>query len=546
MSVAAEVWIVDDGEKVKEDAASVPDALEKPLRLFGYQAETVAFQVVVHAGDAPATATVEVEGFRTERFVEHFVDVRRASGGKYPRESLGWAAGSGPTGSFTGRVPDALIPVEHAPPWRPYPLAVAPRRNGIVWVDVELPRAAGVHRGTVVVNAERIPLEIEVAARALPERPVATMLFDDAENLKRRLGTDVEAELWKLLRRHRLTPLHVASTPEDVDRQRAALDGSLYGGKGDGVLAIGAYGDLGEPTPEKLETVLAIGDRLGPLLETTDTFVYAVDEDCESPYGPAWKALLAATRHAKRIRVAWTCSKDPGAQGVDIPIQLGTYDVAKAKAARAQGKEVWIYNGQQPHTGTFLLDAPAIAPRVNGWIQGVHDIPRWFYWEVGFWYDGNRGGHGPYDPFVTAETFHDADGDWANGDGVLVYPGRQVDRFTEHSLGWDGVLPSIRLKNWRRGVQDAGYVQYARIVDRAAADAIARRVLPAVLAEAKEGRPATWSEEGRPFREGRRALFDLAERKTEPPPPKRSGCGHGCGTALFGLFVLRWRRKRQV
>ncbi len=209
----------------------------------------------------------------------------------------------------------------------------------------------------------------------------------------------------------------------------------------------------------------------------------------------------------RRVRVAWTCDADPASQPVDIPILHATFDAEAAERARERGKEVWVYNGERPFSGTFLLDAEAVSPRVNGWLGAVFGVGRWFYWESTFWYDDNKGGHGAVDPFVTAETFHNADGDHADGDGVLVYPGRQVDLFQEHSAGVAGVFPSIRLKNWRRGVEDAGYYQLAHLRSPARAEAIARRLLPRVASAAKEGEGASWSSRGAAFFEARRELL---------------------------------------
>jgi hypothetical protein len=104
------------------------------------------------------------------------------------------------------------------------------------------------------------------------------------------------------------------------------------------------------------------------------------------------------------------------------------------------------------------------------------------------------------------------------GDGVLVYPGKQLDLFREHSLGFDGVLPSIRLKNLRRGIEDAGYLQLARAADPAAAGAIARKLFPRILAEARPGAPPSWPADGRPFLEARRALSQLIAFGADPGP----------------------------
>jgi len=575
------VWAVDDGEKIKQDAA--PSGMAsgtgnpvwspgQPIRLFAMKNETVAFQIVVAADgsrldgvtvelDALATDTAKIAnapgatdptryvGRPIERFVEHFFDVPRASGGKQPGESLGWAPGSGPSaGKWTGKIPDALIPVEVAPSWSPYPMSVAPHANGILWIDVTVPRsqAPGLYKGTVVVKASgnpalqlaSLPVELEVVDVTLPERPVRTMLYYARSELDRRIGGGegkaeaAEQHLLRLFHRHRVSPMHGAMTADEVTRLRPMLDGSFYTassgyegaleGMGDGVLSLGTYGGFGAPDATKLHAVEAIADVLAKssLFATTDTFVYAIDEDCASTHGATWKSLLAGSSNAnvKKVRVAWTCSTDPTKQPVDIAIQAGTFDAKKTAQARAMGKEVWSYNGHAPQTGAVLTDTPAVSMRVNGWLSGMFDIGRWFLWETTFWYDDNRGGRGPYDPFATGETFHNADGDYSMGDGVLVYPGKQVDLFTSHSIGMDGVVASIRLKNWRRGIEDAGYYQLAYAADPKRAEAIAKSLLPSVLSAAKDGQPPSWSDAGKPWFDGRKALLALVPRGTNGGP----------------------------
>jgi len=75
------------------------------------------------------------------------------------------------------------------------------------------------------------------------------------------------------------------------------------------------------------------------------------------------------------------------------------------------------------------------------------------------------------------------------GDGVLLYPGRQRDRFGEHSVGLLACCldpsgePAPRHPG--RGLSLAG----AR-AHRAEASAIARALLPRILAEANPARPS--------------------------------------------------------
>jgi MYXO-CTERM domain-containing protein len=607
------VWVIDDGEKIQRDATNtVFERGEQnpiwspgePARLFALRNETIALQVVVEADDSPLDAvTVELAELATpsnatlaggiERFVAHFVLVRRASGGKTPGESLGWEAGSGPRPATVGLVPDALIPVDAAPAFSPYPMHIAPRSNGIVWIDVSVgpDQAPGTYRGTIAVRSSplpsgvrhsvsarralaTIPVELEVVDAVLADRPVATAVYYDAQDLARRVGPGAEPQLWSLLHAHRIAPLHEATSPTDVDRQLAALDGSLYTpergylgparGVGDGVLAIGAYGALGAPNAAALARVAAVADRIAArgLFDTTEVVLYAADEDCSSPWGAGWRALLQGSDDpsVRRVRVAWTCSEDPAEQPVDVPILFAAYDPVRAGAARARGKQTWVYNGVLPRTGSFLLDDDAVSPRVNGWLSGVYDIPRWFYWESTHW----TAEHGriAVDPFAYPE-FRNDDGDWANGDGVLLYPGAQKDAFVEHSIGLEGVLPSIRLKNWRRGIEDAGYLRMARQRDREHAEAVARRLLPAAFAEAKTGKPAAWSPRGQAFFEARRALLAIALGRTPlarglgtapavdgaeaagPADPGATGAG-AVLLVVAGLALVRRRRPRSV
>ena len=589
-SAAPNVWVIDDGEKIKRDATSLPLATGagnpvwspgKPIALFGLRNETVAFQVVVGAdttaldgvtveldaltgpsgatikNDAGATDPTKFVGRNIERFVENFFDIKRASGGSNPLESLGWVSGSGPApGTYLGFEPDALIPIEVAPTWAPYPMKIAANQNGIVWIDVSIGKAQpiGKYTGIVVVKSSSatlatIPLELEVASPVLPDRPIETMLYYDRSELDRRIGGGDAAELhlWQLLHRHRLTAMHGAMKASDLDaRLTSALDGSAYTNAkgydgpgvslGDGLLSLGTYGGYGAPSTSTLADVAGVADAMASkgLLSTTDVFVYAIDEDCSSPYGKSWMDLRNGSSDAnvKKVRIGWTCSTDVTVQPVDLVIQFSAdFNPAKTATARAAGKKVWVYNGARPQTGSFLTDDDAISLRANGWISAMNDTGRWFYWETTFWYDDNRGGKGAYDPFTTPETFHNTSGDYCEGDGVLVYPGKQIDVFTDHSVGLNGVIASIRLKNFRRGAEDAGYLQLARAVDAAKTDAIAKGLIPKALA-GSSGKPS-WASAGKPWFDARKALYDLLP-KDAPPPPGDSGVIDGGPTSDSG------------
>ena len=565
---APSVWVVDDGEKIRQDDTSSPFERGdqnpvwrpgEPVRLFAMRNESVAVQVVVEADTSPLDSVsvdlVELDGpggaqmlddpcgspaapGAIERFVEHFVLVRRASGGRTAGESLGWVEGSGPTpGRWTGHVPDALVPVCVAARWVPYPLRIEPRQNGIVWIDLNVPRHAppGLYAGAILVQNDgrrlaALPVELTVVDAALPDRTVDAALYYDPAELERRVGGAAERQAWALLHAHRIAPLHDAISEADVWRQRGALDGTLYTldhgyagpapAQGDPVLSLGAYGAFGDPSDAtQLEvTRIARAIAAAKLFEKTEVFLYADDERCSSTRGVRWSEWLRSARDEdlRRVRVAWTCSRDPASQPVDIAIVDSAHylptDGARNDASDAKRSRAWVYNGVLPYSGTFLLDADAVSPRVNGWLSAMFHVPRWFYWEATYWY-GKRG-QAPLDPFAEPESFHNEDGDWANGDGVLLYPGRQIDHFADHSLGFDGVIASIRLKNWRRGIEDAGYLELARAADRERADAIARALIPAAFGAAVPGAAPSWGARGAPFFAARRALLDVVLGRT--------------------------------
>ncbi|MGM0576054.1 MAG: sugar-binding protein [Myxococcota bacterium] len=567
-SAAPSVWAVDDGLKVERSATSLPAetgvdnpvwAPGEPVRLFSLRNETIAFQVVVEADAAGLSGvTVDLDGLTgpngetlanapgatdpthfvgrpIERFVEHYFTIDRESGGPWAG-SLGWEGGAEPPGDWTGEVPDALIPVEVAPSWSPYPMEVPAHRNGAIWIDVTVPadQPAGLYTGDVVVAANgstlaTLPVELRVHDATLPDWPVKTMLYFNPANLTRRMGSDsgllAQDHLLQLLHRHRLTPLHSAMTETDASSMMSALDGSLYTaaqgyegpaeGRGDDVLALGVYGAYGAPDSGDLANVEAIADLLANagVLPGMDVFVYPMDESCGHAWGYDWRTLLDGSANPnvqQHVESGWTCSSSPDGQPVDIVMHLAShYDPAEADAAEDIGKRVWAYNGVRPYTGSMLTDANAVSPRVNGWLSEMFGVDRWFYWQSTYWNDWNAGGYGAYDPFVEPETFHNTWDEWANGDGVLVYPGRQVNDFTEHSVGMDGVIASIRLKNWRRGVQDAGYLQLARAADPAAADAVADGLIPAAFSGATGGQQPAWSVEPTAWHQARADLLDV-------------------------------------
>jgi hypothetical protein len=581
-SAAPDVVIVNDEVRVRRaDAARARQigrvvATEKDdVALTALRGETVAFQVVVIAGDAAIehpTVTVEAFGRHSDGapgpfadvFREHYLRVdRRSRNERRPDESLGWEPRARPADDQTlGDVPDALLPPgeDGAPPLsRP---AVPARETGAFWVDLFVPEtsqpgeyaAVAVVRGDGVVLA-KLTVRLTVRAPILPYRATGAFAYYEPTRLESRIGDGlaVERQLWQLLHAHHIDALAPLARASDVERLRAAYDGTLFtaaeGYVGPGarvppsVVALGAYGALGEPSEDALARVDAMAAALPAAID--DVFVYAIDEQCHSPLAANWRTALSTRPAAARVRVGQTCDAPPARQAADVTIvPAQAFARAMPAEARAAGRRAWIYNGELPHTGTLLLDADPRGLVADGWISAAFGIERWFYWESTFWDDDNAGGHGAIDPFATAESFHNKSGDAALCDGLLVYPGRQRAPFAAGSFGAPRVLPSLRLKALRRGIEDAGLVALAA---REHADDVARivaRALPAALDEARPDRPAAWDAPGATFVTARDALRALASNAAPMAPAEVRAAFEALAATRVRTISLPARRLR--
>lgn len=90
----------------------------------------------------------------------------------------------------------------------------------------------------------------------------------------------------------------------------------------------------------------------------------------------------------------------------------------------------------------------------------------------------------------------DDDMDYTNGDGVYFYPG-QMPFYPEESRGVNQVFPSIRLKNIRRGQQDAVIMKMAEDkIGKGQVSQIISPVVPRALSEVDMSEEVPWSQSG--------------------------------------------------
>ncbi len=444
--------------------------------------------------------------------------------------------------------PEVAIPLEIAGDFD-----VAARSNQAVWVDITVPRdaPAGVWEGALRVSvgeaSRAIPVRLLVRDFRLPDDPAAqTMVFtghadlsarylghpepaDDAERAKARLIRDRHH---LLARRHRVT-LFDANPSYDGQPRRDApsaewlprLNGSLfsaahgYAGPGEnlgnGLFVIGAYGSWtwkAEGRDGMWSHLDAWARWFRVHAPATEVLLYLIDESDDYPQIESWARWIhenpgpgASIRSFATLplpeAVAHTPSLDIAASTIAVA-DTARWDQAAAAHRASPTARVGMYNGRRPASGTFATEDDGVALRQLAWAQAKHAVWRWFFWESTYYTD-TQGGGGAGDVITEARTFGakterdpvlgETGWRYTNGDGVLFYPGTD-HVFPKHSMGLDGPMASLRLKHWRRGIQDAGYLALAREKDPAATARVVESLVPRVLWEVGVDDPAdpTW------------------------------------------------------
>ena len=427
--------------------------------------------------------------------------------------------------------PELAIPLEWAGPLR-----VAAGTNQAVWIDVYVPRDAepGVWTGEVSIShaggSETLPVSLEVLDLSLPDAPaLGTLLYQN----RTQVGDRYVGETWpsdpevvarvdaiedrhhQLAHRHGITLIgadwQAGFAPSAAWNRR--LDGTLYTpaagyrgpgeGHGNEVYSVGTYGSWGWWTGTSDAELQALADGWDDWFEANhpavDRFLYLIDESILYSATEAWAAAVDAAPGGGLPTFATASMLEGPGQIPSLDTACtwakGTGDPALWEAALdwygQPGRERCLYNAARPWTGSFATEDDGTALLATAWTQHKLGIDRWFFWESTY-YDNSQGGTGDTNVFQQAHTFGGDTGpdevvgrtgwNYSNGDGVLFYPGTDL-RFPEESYGIDGPIASLRLKHWRRGLQDGQYLALAAAIDPDATAALVAERIPSVMHE---------------------------------------------------------------
>ncbi len=414
--------------------------------------------------------------------------------------------------------------------------------NQSIWGDIYIPQdvPAGDYTGIMAITEDgrltwRIPIILRVRNFALPDLPNArTMLYLSRECINDRYlgennaypesGTSVHTQSleladrhFQLAHRHKISLIDEQFELEEMDEAWVArLNGELFTpaegydgigvGTGNNVYSIGTYGSWpwqdGNQAEMWANTDAWVNWFDAQAFTTpTDYFLYLIDESDDHDQIEQWAQWIEVNPGPGRRLMSMATIDLPTAAAetpsLDVPTSwssMGLADVwqnAVDNYAANPDKQFYMYNSNRPGSGSFALEDEGVALRELAWGQYKKGIDRWFYWESTY-YQSYPGNTGQTNVFQQAQTFGDFDGfddvlgetgwNYVNGDGVLFYPGTDT-RYSDENYGMPGPFASLRLKLWRRAIQDVDYLALAAAIDPARTAQIVNRVTPKVLWE---------------------------------------------------------------
>lgn len=485
------VWVIDSLERVGQRDLPGPS---RSATISAGRGEYEPFQIVIRAppggltnafvtaSDLVGPAGHKIAASQLALFRERYVRVAVSS--RDPKK------GNRPLGP--GWYPDALIPFVTPEGTNPFavPFAVAPGSNQPIWLEVYVPRGspAGMYAATITVSSDQgsttVPLTLKVWNFDLPLTPSFKSCVGLGDN-----ETYLDKKYEELLLSHRLAPRVIrASDAQDLmGRFGLPVTGLRFWPSNHGCAMNGS------------PSVEALREAAASYPAGLDLLVYSADEiqgfPCLFPTVKAWARNIHQTKARSLVTVPPTrdlLDDGTGRSAVDIwvvlPKLFNPSDEA-FRAARRMGNEIWAYTAlvQDTYSPKWLIDFAPINYRIMpGFLSQSLDVTGLVYWSTALW----KG-----DPWNDVD-YVDSDGDHNQGEGLLIYPGRNV--------GVKGGVASMRLKWVREGIEDYEYVQ---LLKEAGRGDFARQVARSVGADWQH-----WTKDPAALQEARRRLGEELDR----------------------------------
>lgn len=470
--------------------------------------------------------------------------------------------------------PDALVPnhgrcsVSATPIFNATNLDLEVGDNQSFWFDVYVPKTlpVGTYNQSISITVEgattTVPIQLEVFPASLPDKPTIAAVGEIYRAyLLEGAGTELNTDAYKqmshcyqqIAHQHRTVFFERVVTdstqPEWPAYQQIVepiLSGDLFT-KEEGYLGPGENTPVSVwRTPWQQEiniehTQRITKDDLNKLerdaaswrdfivsidAKNTDYFAYIFDEvdgpddtmepdervryitDVHDDMDAVQQAIDEGAGTDLRIDLLWTSHSNPS-QWQDNPaldltgkIRLwapnaSAADVPFLQERQADGNKIWFYHSGHPAIGVHSINASGIEMRTWGVVGAKYGFDGQFKWAV------NLGSNER--PF--AEPSYKPDDD-RFGNGVFVYPGNQLPKIGYPAT--PGPIPSMRLKAWRRGLQDAELIhlvrQHAEPSEVEQMEKSLSALIPRALSEGR--RKAAWSDDTKDWIDFRNALLE--------------------------------------
>ncbi len=462
--------------------------------------------VIVEAGDLIGPGGAVLRGGDARLYRQHQIELTK---GTYRNEAFkpGW-------------YPDPLIPLRHPVTGEPLgearfravPFDLPAGETHGFWADIYVPAEAqaGEYKGTYLVRAEggravEIGVTLTVWGFVLPRvstlqtalgSPAGRMrgyYRERAKEGKEKEPSDweaVEVQCAEMLTEHRInaTPWHGLEPEAQADgsfripdEQIAELREFSDRYHVNAINVRSPEGIVRDPEKErdKLCAWLKAWDIAAAKLDRPGVtfYIYLKDEpndEDEYKFVQQWGRAIREAKSVVKVMVVEQTWTEKGMGGADsawgelhgaVDIWCPLFCLFKAESAakrQALGEVVWTYTalcqGSQP-SPWWHIDYPLLNYRVPAWISWRYGIRGLLYWGgMSYWQQTT-------DPWTDAWTYGRPDLVY-NGEGTIVYPARDV--------GYDGIVPSLRLKALRDSIED---YEYMAILERKGRAAEARKVV---------------------------------------------------------------------
>ncbi|HLJ26121.1 MAG TPA: glycoside hydrolase domain-containing protein [Candidatus Angelobacter sp.] len=435
--------------------------------------------------------------------------------------------------------PDIAVPIELVPNF-----SIAAGNNQSIWADIYIPKTAvaGSYSGTVTISengvaTHTVPVSLIVRNFTLPNVPSSkTMLvtgygddslrytgvpFPNTGTAQDLLTKQVLQTQFLVAHRHKLSLIDDNfgqgwSSLQPASQWLPFLSGTAftssngYAGPGvstgQDVFSIGTYGGM---TDNASETQSTFTDQLNGWESwfeanspSTERFVYLCDEiGCQNNTPTLatqlqwWQAISGVGHNVHTLatqplkNVVGAVLSNPTSTW-SFSSQAFSSDQANANTVLAAepARRLYAYNGARPGSGSLIIEDEGTSARELPWAQYKKQVDRFFFWETTY-YDDYQNGRGNNNVFTTADTFGQTSANsmygqvgGSNGNGVLFYPGTDT-AFPANSYGINGPIVSLRLKHWRRGIQDVDYLTLANAINPTAVTNLVTSMVPSALWE---------------------------------------------------------------